>query len=146
LHELGVELVVGHVIDEISPGEARGHLGKHAPTTVAWKTDAVVLVTQRIPNNELYRALAAEPARLAEAGIDELYRVGDCIAPRPQVADAIFDGHRLAREIDSEDPSTPRPWIREDRVLGATDADYDRILGDDVPVRPCSEPSAVTAG
>jgi dimethylamine/trimethylamine dehydrogenase len=57
--------------------------------------------------------VGAGPAGLEEAGIQALYRVGDCIAPRPQVADAIFDGHRLAREIDADDPATPLPWIRE---------------------------------
>jgi dimethylamine/trimethylamine dehydrogenase len=145
LHELGVQITVGHVIDAISDDGARGHLGKHPPTEVAWDADAVVLVTQRVPNNDLYRTLAAEPNHLREAGIEELYRIGDCFAPRPQVADAIFDGHRLAREIDSDDPSRPLPWIREDRVLGSTDADYDRIVGDGAPTLPRSEPTPAPA-
>jgi dimethylamine/trimethylamine dehydrogenase len=29
------------------------------------------------------------------------------------VADAIFDGHRLAREIDSVNPAEPLPYRRE---------------------------------
>ena len=41
-----------------------------------------------------------------------VYRVGDCVAPRI-LADAIFDGHRLASEIDSEDPAVALPWLRE---------------------------------
>jgi dimethylamine/trimethylamine dehydrogenase len=56
-----------------------------------------------------------------------LYRIGDCVVPR-LIADAVFDGHRLAREIDSDDPATPLPFIRENRVIGATDADYDSTL------------------
>ena len=45
------------------------------------------------------------------------------------VADCVFDGHRLAREIDSADPSQMAPFIREIRQLGGyTDADYDGQL------------------
>jgi dimethylamine/trimethylamine dehydrogenase len=34
------------------------------------------------------------------------------------IADAIWDGHRLGREIDSEDPATPLPWRRERTAVG----------------------------
>ena len=40
------------------------------------------------------------------------------------IAQSIFDAHRLAREIDSDDPSIPLPYIRERRLVGGTDADY----------------------
>jgi dimethylamine/trimethylamine dehydrogenase len=49
-------------------------------------------------------------------GIQALYRIGDCVAPR-LIADCVFDGHRLAREIDSDDPATPKPYLRERRVI-----------------------------
>ncbi len=29
------------------------------------------------------------------------------------ISEAIFDGHRLAREIDQEDPTQPSPYLRE---------------------------------
>jgi dimethylamine/trimethylamine dehydrogenase len=44
------------------------------------------------------------------------------------IADVIFDGHRLGREIDSPDPSRPLDFIREHRVLGKSDAEYDALL------------------
>ena len=80
--------------------------------------DGVVLVTARVPNDAIYRELKNEPGALHRAGIEELYAVGDCVAPRI-FADAIFDGHRLAREIDSPHPELALPYIRERRVLGA---------------------------
>ena len=49
---------------------------------------------------------------LRAEGIEALYRIGDCVAPRI-VAEASFDGHRLAREIDSENPAVPLPYRRE---------------------------------
>jgi dimethylamine/trimethylamine dehydrogenase len=40
------------------------------------------------------------------------------------IAQAVFSGHRLAREIDSPDPSVPLPFIRERRLLNATEDDF----------------------
>ena len=71
---------------------------------------AVVLVTQRRSDESLYLELVDDPG-----DVEGVFRVGDCVAPRI-LADAIFDGHRLAREIDGEDPAVPRVWKRE-RVL-----------------------------
>jgi dimethylamine/trimethylamine dehydrogenase len=49
-------------------------------------------------------------------GITACYRIGDCVAPR-LIADCVFDGHRLAREIDSENPEVPLPFKRERNVV-----------------------------
>ena len=46
-----------------------------------------------------------------------VYRIGDCVAPRI-VADVLFDGHRLGREIDSADPARPLPFRREAWLAG----------------------------
>jgi dimethylamine/trimethylamine dehydrogenase len=53
---------------------------------------------------------------LESEGVTGFYRIGDCVAPR-LVADCIFDGHRLAREIDSENPEVPLPFKRERHVI-----------------------------
>ena len=127
LRELGVELVAEHVVERVEPGLVAGSHVYAPGRPLAWPADAVVLVTQRISNDALYRELRADRERLAAAGITGLFRIGDCAVPR-LVADAIFDGHRLAREIDSGYPATPRPFIRENRVLGARDEDYDGVL------------------
>ena len=34
------------------------------------------------------------------------------------IADAVFDGHRIAREFESENPQYPLPWIRERQIWG----------------------------
>jgi len=74
--------------------------------------DGVVLVTQQRSDDALLRALRTEPQRLADAGIEAVYGIGDATAPRP-LSEAVFDGHRLAREIDSADPNRPLPYLRE---------------------------------
>ncbi len=76
-----------------------------------------MLVTQRRSDDALYpRAQGPRGGRPASRGHPGLYRIGDCVAPR-MVADCVFDGHRLAREIDSEDPATPKPYLRERKVI-----------------------------
>ena len=83
----------------------------------AWEADAVVLVTQRRSNEALYRELKDSIGleALKAEGVEALYRIGDCEAPR-LTADAIFSGHRLAREIDTDNPAVPLPYKRERRV------------------------------
>ncbi len=127
LHRLDVELVPSHVVDRIEPGLVSGHHVFADDRSVQWSIDSVVLVTQRLSRDELYRELKADADALHESGVRSLYRIGDCLAPRI-VADAIFDGHRLAREIDSADPAAALPFIRERRVLGARDEDFDGVL------------------
>ncbi len=64
-----------------------------------------------VSNDALYHALRADP-RLADEGVEAVYRIGDCVAPR-MIAECIFDGHRLGREIDSPHPAVPLPFKRE---------------------------------
>src|SRR5205085_675401 len=81
------------------------------------EVDTVVLCTARISDDQLYRELKSDPARLAQEGIEAVYVIGDASAPR-MIVDSIFDGHRLAREIDSPHPEMPLPFIRERRLWG----------------------------
>ena len=110
LHDLGVAVHRGVAVERIAEGGValEGEFGVRSELAV----DGVVLITQRLSDDALYQELAADPDALAAAGIDGLYLIGDCVAPR-LIADAIFDGHRLAREIDSDDPSQPLPYLRE---------------------------------
>ena len=116
LHDAGVKTAVDVVAQAVEPGRVRGVNGFDEP--VELPADGVVLVTQRLSQDALYHELAADPDALVENGIEAVYRVGDCVAPRVP-ADAIFDGHRLAREIDSDDPSLPLPYLRERAVAGS---------------------------
>jgi dimethylamine/trimethylamine dehydrogenase len=128
LDELGVKTFTGCVLTDVSGDVLCGGLAQPGDHRQEWQVDAVVLATQRTPNTALYNAVKGDASRLTEAGVEAVYCIGDCHAPRQQVADAIFEGQRLGREIDGEDPSSPRPYIRERRLIGATDEIYDGIL------------------
>jgi len=47
-----------------------------------------------------------------------VHLIGDAVAPRI-ISEAVFDGHRLAREIDRPDPGRPVPYLRETPDLRA---------------------------
>ena len=86
--------------------------------TLELPCDAAILVTSRASNDALYRELKARRGEWAAQEIQDIYRIGDCHAPR-QALNAIFDGHRLAREFDSPHPQYPLPWIRERQIWQA---------------------------
>jgi dimethylamine/trimethylamine dehydrogenase len=114
LHETGIRMRTGTLLTGIQPGllTARDHLGE----PLELEADAVVLVTHRLSNESLFLELSGDEDRLRAEGIEAVYRVGDCVAPR-LIAEAVFEGHRLAREIDGEEPAVPLPFKRERLVL-----------------------------
>jgi len=122
LHAAGVRVHHATTITQIKPGPGPGRDGGGGAWTAAghdrygdpWSADCdgVVLVTQQASDDGLYLELAGDPVALAAAGIGAVHRIGDAVAPR-MLSEAIFDGHRLAREIDAPDPATPLPYRRE---------------------------------
>jgi dimethylamine/trimethylamine dehydrogenase len=122
LLRLGIKLVYNSAISKIEPGAVTiADVWSDVEQTL--KADSTVLVTQRFPEESLYLALKENPAALEQAGIKAVYRAGDCAVPG-YIADAVFEGHRLAREIDSPNPESPLPFIRERRIINSTEADY----------------------
>jgi dimethylamine/trimethylamine dehydrogenase len=84
------------------------------------EADLVVLATSRRSNDTIYQELLDDREALRAAGVEGVYAAGDCVSPR-FLADAVFDGHRLGREIDSPDPMVPLPVIRERSLVHAAD-------------------------
>ena len=99
---------------EIEPGKWNRRETDHL---VEIECDTVILCTTRIPNNGLYRELKARKGEWAANEVQAVYRIGDCHAPR-QCLNAIYDGHRLAREFDGPHPQYPLPFIRERQIWG----------------------------
>ena len=134
LHELEIE-VIGDVW--VSQAEAKriqtypifgdgyrreyrgpGNLPRRENTHFDWvEFDSLVLVTGRHSNDELYRGLKARKDEWAENDIEGVYVIGDAWAPK-LMADATFEGHRIAREIEEDDPQHPLPYRREVAVWG----------------------------
>jgi len=67
---------------------------------------SLVIVGMRKPRDELYHALMARESELKDAGIASVARIGDSLAPGA-IVHAVHDGHRYAREFDSENAEPP---------------------------------------
>lgn len=112
LHTLGVASARQVEMTAIGDGSVAfvGEFGE----PIALEADGVVLVTQRSSASDLYDELVRDEAALAAASIAGCYRIGDALAPR-MTSEAVFDGHRLAREIDSPAPAVALPIDRRER-------------------------------
>ena len=68
-----------------------------------------------MPNEALFNALVERNADWADAGVQSVVRIGDCVAPRAIEA-AVFAGHRYARELGEPAPvvARDRPHIADD--------------------------------
>lgn len=95
LLDLNVTLLPHHVLASHSGTSATvSHVITSAETVLP--CDAVVMVTERIPNDSLYHKL--KPA-LADGRLKSLRLIGDAEAPNI-IAQAVFSGHLAAREFD----------------------------------------------
>jgi dimethylamine/trimethylamine dehydrogenase len=93
---LGVGIVLETGMSLARIGERSALLKSvHTGETRTLEAAAIVMVASRIPQDDLYYALADR--------ID-IQRIGDCLAPGP-IARAVYSGHRAARELDAEVPA-----------------------------------------
>jgi len=91
----GVTLITQHMLEAIHPEKvilADTGLGKISEI----QADAVVLVTDRLPNDEVFQTL--KPAQKA-GQLQSLRVIGDAEAPH-LIARAVFSGHLAAREFE----------------------------------------------
>ncbi|MCP4378586.1 MAG: hypothetical protein GY794_20720 [bacterium] len=115
LLELGVEVISNHSLQEITNDSTRlGCIFSGKTRTV--DVSAVVMVVSRLPNDNLYQELVANPEGLNIAGIRTLSAIGDCHGPAT-IAAAVYEGHRFARELGAE--TTDIPFRRELSELAA---------------------------
>ncbi len=88
------------------------HLFTGAETRLACRS--LVVVGLRRPRDQLFHRLNADPAALEQAGIQQLVRIGDALAPGA-LAHAVHSGHAYGREFNAS------PGYRRDRpIVGDT--------------------------
>ncbi len=104
LVSLGIKLYTQHTLEAIEP-EAVTLSSSVSNAPLELPCEAVVLVTDRLPNDGLYQALKP---RLADGKLDSLRVIGDAEAPHI-IAQAVFSGHLAAREFE-ESPVEGTPF------------------------------------
>jgi dimethylamine/trimethylamine dehydrogenase len=109
--EAGVTVMVSRAVTAIAPGhvETRCVFTGRAADLAA---DAVLLVTARLPEDGLRRALLDRRADWEAASIASVTSIGDALAPAT-IAAAIYAGHRYARELDTIIDRDRPPFRRE---------------------------------
>jgi dimethylamine/trimethylamine dehydrogenase len=113
LIELGVEIITAHGLDEFDGSNARlSCVYSERIREVA--ADAVVLVTARIPVDDLYREIAGKLESGPPESAPTLHKIGDCDAPAI-IAAAVYAGHRYARELGTDMERSD--VVRQDKLL-----------------------------
>ena len=101
---LGIAVETGTSLAHIGDGEVSLECIYTGRQRVLESTN-VVMVTSRVPRDELYRALADRT---------DIARIGDCLAPGT-IATSVYSGHQYAREMDAAPLADVR--FRRERVV-----------------------------
>jgi len=113
LMKSGVKIFTQQILKEIQPEKVTLACSVSGQMSEVG-ADAVVLVTDRLSNDELYQAL--KPSR-KRGKLDSLRVIGDAEAPNI-IAQAIFSGHLAAREF-GETPVCETPFQIERVKIGS---------------------------
>lgn len=94
----GVDVILNHNLTQIDDGGVKlsGVFGESA---IHRDAESIVLVTMRTSNDELFQGLGNRIWPETGSAIKTVTFVGDCHVPG-LIAEAIFSGHRAARELD----------------------------------------------
>jgi dimethylamine/trimethylamine dehydrogenase len=111
LLERGVEVITSHALTEVASGSVTT-MCTYTGRSSEISCDGVLLVTARLPNDELFTDLMAQKAKWADSGIESVMVIGDAQAPAA-IAWATYAGHRYAEEFDMPDIGDALPFKRE---------------------------------
>ncbi|MDX1402606.1 MAG: NADH:flavin oxidoreductase, partial [Kiloniellales bacterium] len=115
LVELGVDIRLNRGIDAIKTDSvlaACTYSGRQEEIAA----EAVVLVTSRLQNDDVWQSLKSRSNDWKTAGIRSIKVIGDAQAPGP-IAWATYAGHRFARELDEAEIGDALPFRREIAAL-----------------------------
>jgi dimethylamine/trimethylamine dehydrogenase len=111
LLDLGVEIQLNRAVTAIEKDSVKTACSYSGRATEL-QADAVVLVTSRQPNDEVWQTLKQRRDDWPAAGIRSIKVFGDAEAPGP-IAWATYAGHRYARDLDGPDIGDALPFRRE---------------------------------
>ncbi|RVD47838.1 NADH:flavin oxidoreductase, partial [Mesorhizobium sp. M7A.F.Ca.ET.027.03.2.1] len=109
LYERGVGMVTHMALTGTHEGQAL-FVDARTGATSHREIEALVLVTARLPRNELFEALTARLDRGDAGRLRRVSRIGDCEAPAAIYA-AVYSGHRFAQEFENGHPTLRRERI-----------------------------------
>jgi dimethylamine/trimethylamine dehydrogenase len=117
VREAGITVDASRVLTAVGAGEARTAC-TFTGSEISVPADAVLLVTARLPRDDLFLALGEQEGNWPAHGVRSVTCVGDAWAPAT-IAGAVWSGRRYAEEFDAPGPpSRDRGYRREYTALG----------------------------
>ncbi|MEE2774313.1 MAG: FAD-dependent oxidoreductase [Pseudomonadota bacterium] len=111
LVELGVEIQLNRGVTSVEKSSITTNC-IYTQKNSTLKTEAVVLVTSRKPNDIVFEELKRQREQWKDKGIKSVKIIGDANAPGP-IAWATYAGHGYARMLDEDDFGDDLPFRRE---------------------------------
>jgi dimethylamine/trimethylamine dehydrogenase len=111
MRELDIDLRLSQTLVR-TEGSAAVIACMHTGRETVVEADAVVLVTARLPHEELALDLRSREAEWADAGLVSVTAVGDALAPST-IAAAVWDGRRFAEDLGAPPLGDATPFRRE---------------------------------
>ncbi len=111
LLDTGVDVRVTRAVVQVKAGAVIASC-TYTGRTEEIACDAVVMVTARLPDDQLYLDLKERAAQWADHGIQSVRVIGDANAPAA-IAWATYAGHRYAEELEEPDKGDALPFRRE---------------------------------
>jgi dimethylamine/trimethylamine dehydrogenase len=111
LLDLGVEIQLNRAVTTIEKDSVKTACS-YSGHAAELQADAVVLVTSRQQNDDVWQVLKHRQDDWQAAGIRSIKVFGDAEAPGP-IAWATYAGHRYARDLDEPDIGDALPFRRE---------------------------------
>ncbi|HEY5701792.1 MAG TPA: FAD-dependent oxidoreductase, partial [Gammaproteobacteria bacterium] len=108
---LGIKIVLQRAITDIGENDV-GLSCVYSGREERAQTDAVVLVTSRLPDEDLATELVERRPEWNDAGIESVTAIGDALAPAT-IAHAVYAGRRYAEELDAPSVGDAVPFRRE---------------------------------
>ncbi len=116
LAKLGVDIRVQWEIDSIGDQSVSFSCG-YSDRKMTLACDQLIMVTARQPDDSLYQDCVGDLTRLNDAGVAEVDRIGDCVAPGT-IAAAVYSGHLWARQLGDDHTDADLPFAREMISIG----------------------------
>ena len=110
LIEIGVKLFPQHNLNSVHNGYVELSC-VFTDYRTHYDCDTLVLVTERLPNDEVFQNLQNEKINFSKTRIKTIQRIGDCLAPGI-IAAAVHSGHLAARELENVSMEEV-PFLRE---------------------------------
>jgi dimethylamine/trimethylamine dehydrogenase len=115
LLEIGVDVMVTRGLAEVHD-KAVSLACSYTGRLTEIVCDAVVMVTARLPHDQLYLDLKSRESSWSTAGVQSVKVIGDANAPAA-IAWATYAGHRYAEELEEPDMGDRLPFRREVATL-----------------------------